>query len=262
MWALGIRDDISFALEGLWLRLGELADAGSDRFEDLRDEVAVRYEELEPRTLLAVGAATVVVAAGLYFVQGSGEDPTATGVSEPVVVQPPAAPIEQEKVPAAPEPPASAAVIGEATLLERPGFSLALPNGWREIDPPEGASFAAASPDGLADATLWITEAPKLSFARFEEQSLERLAQLAPDARVISRSEGPTPETTVVELAAGSAGASADAPYRVTLRAGGPYRYYFATSLRQDAPADLVGDTELLRGTLRPDVAADEMKLP
>ena len=42
--------------------------------------------------------------------------------------------------------------------------------------------------DGKADATLFVTEAPKLSFARFEEQSLARLAQLAPDARVIARS--------------------------------------------------------------------------
>lgn len=258
MRALSIRDDISFAFEGLWLRAGELADDFADRAEDFRDEIAVRREMIDvPAWVPALIAASVVLG-GLYLIQGSGDDPVVPAAE--TAARP--APVDEIAVPLSPAPPGDSAVVGDATLVERPGFSLALPDGWLEIDPPEGASFAAVSGDGQADATLWITEAPRLSFARFEEQSLAQLEELAPDARVIARSEGPTPETTIVELAAGSEGASADAPYRVTLRAGGPYRYYFGTSLRQDAPAELVGDTELLRGTLRPEVAAEGLRLP
>lgn len=239
MRPLDLRDDIGFALEGAWLRLAEAGDWAAER-----------YESLTLPRWVPLAVAAVAIAVGLYAIQGSGESPTTIAANQPVAATP-----TPEAAPSTGRP-----AGGDATLIERAGFSLALPHGWVETEPPAGASFAVTSPDGLADATLWITEAPKLSFARFEEQSLVRLSELSGDARVVDRSEGPTLETTIVELAAGAEGPSADAPYRVTLRAAGPYRYYLATSLRVNAPAALVGDTELLRGTLRPDVRAEAIE--
>ncbi len=43
-------------------------------------------------------------------------------------------------------------------------------------------------------------------------------------------------------------------PYRVNLRAAGPYRYYLATSIQAGAPASLLADAELIGSSLRPDV--------
>ena len=40
----------------------------------------------------------------------------------------------------------------------------------------------------------------------------------------------------------------------MTLRAAGPYRLYFATAIQPGAAAKLRGDTELLHGSLRPEV--------
>lgn len=250
MRPLDIRDDIGFALEGGRLRLAETADW-----------IAERYDSRGLPRGLPIAAAAIAVAAGLYTIQDSGESPgspTSLAPAEPSAPLPGAAPVP------------AVSSQSDATLYEGPGFSLALPNGWVESEPAAGAAFAAVSADGLADATLVITEAPKLSFARFEQQSLERLALLGGNARVVDRTVGPTPETTIVELAAGGAAGgdpagraaladppSADAPYRVTLRAAGPFRYFLATSLAADAPPTLVGDTELLRGTFRPDAPVE-----
>jgi len=43
-------------------------------------------------------------------------------------------------------------------------------------------------------------------------------------------------------------------PYRVTLRAAGPYRYYLATSIGAGAPPRLTADAELLSTSFRPQV--------
>lgn len=227
------RDDLAFAREGVSLHFAETGDWVADR---------IGLPPL-PRWLPIAGAA-IAVGGGLYLIQGDGEAPApaATTAARPAVTN-------------SAQPANAMLASGAATLVKGAGFSLALPAGWVETTPPADATFAAVSADGLADATLWITEAPKLSFARFEGESLIQLAKLSADARLVHRIRGPSLETSVVELAAGAEGASADAPYRVTLRAAGPYRYYLATSLDGNAPATLVGETELLRGTLRPDVA-------
>ena len=81
--------------------------------------------------------------------------------------------------------------------------------------------------------TLWVERDAGLSFQEFEARSLDQLEALAGSARVVERVAAPTPEGTVVRLAA-------DAPpnspaYEVTLRAAGPYRYYLATTVQPDA---------------------------
>ena len=149
----------------------------------------------------------------------------------------------------------NAADAGEAKFISQPGYSLALPDGWSKSEPPEGAVFAAQSDDGLADATLWIERDSKLSFDEFEQRSLAQLAEIGTDPRVVDRVEGPTIESTIVQLQADTEGADGgSAPYRVTLRAAGPYRLYFATAIQPGAAAKLRGDTELLHGSLRPEV--------
>ena len=71
--------------------------------------------------------------------------------------------------------------------------------------------------------------------------------------------EGSTLETSIAELKAevplegGLAG-----PYRVTLRAAGPYRYYLATSIGAGAPPRLLADAELLSASFRPNVEVDQ----
>ena len=76
-------------------------------------------------------------------------------------------------------------------------FSLALPEGWERIDPPAGATFAAVAADGGADATLWITEDPKLEFPTFITESLRQLETLAGSARVVERVPAPTADGTI-----------------------------------------------------------------
>ena len=112
----------------------------------------------------------------------------------------------------------------DTEFVRESSFSLALPAGWERIEPPAGATFAAVAADGGADATLWIKQDPKLDFPSFISQSLTQLEALAGSAQIVDRTPAPTPESTVVRLAA-------DAPegqptYEVTLRVAGPYRYY------------------------------------
>ena len=110
------------------------------------------------------------------------------------------------------------------------------PTGWERIDPPAGATFAAVAADGGADATLWITEDPKLDFPTFVSQSLapardarrlgaDRRARAGADAgghrRPARRRRAPR----------------ASRPTRSTLRVAGPYRYYLATTVQPDASA-------------------------
>ena len=87
-------------------------------------------------------------------------------------------------------------------FVSESSFSLALPAGWQRVDPPAGATFAAVAAAGGADATLWITQDPKLDFPIFVSQSLEQLKTLAGSAQVIERTPAPTAEGTIVRLAA------------------------------------------------------------
>ena len=137
-------------------------------------------------------------------------------------------------------------------FVSESSFSLALPAGWQRVDPPAGATFAAVATAGGADATLWITQDPKLDFPTFVSQSLEQLKTLAGSAQVIERTPAPTAEGTVVRLAA-------DAPagqpsYEVTLRVAGPYRYYLATTVQPDASPEVVDGVDLITGSFTPEL--------
>jgi len=216
-------DRISFAAEGLWLRVTDLFDA-------------LRHRRLG--LPIAGGALALLLLLVVLVVAGGGESGTETTDS--------ATPVSQA------EPPS---VINDPQFLEEKGFSIALPDTWRRTKPPEGASFAAVSDDGLGEATLWVDRNPKLDFDEFVDQSLAGLEGLGDNAEVTDRVDGPTEETSIAVLKAdvpvdgGVAG-----PYRVTLRAAGPYRYYLATSIGAGAPPRLVADAELLSTSFRPQV--------
>lgn len=214
-------DRISFAAEGLWLRI-------ADGFDVLRSR----------RWGLPLAGGVVVVVVVLIVALGGGEKESA-----------PAPPAAQS------EPPS---VISDPQFVEEEGFSIALPDSWQRTKPPEGASFAAVSDDGLGEATLWVDRDPKLDFDDFVDQSLAGLEGIGEDARITDRVDGPTPETSIAVLEAevpvdgGIAG-----PYRVTLRAAGPYRYYLATSVGAGAPPRLAADAELLSASFRPQVEVE-----
>ena len=213
-------DRISFAAEGVWLRTADAADA-------------IRHSRLG---LAIAGAVAVAVAVVAVVLVGGGEPGSEATTAAPVQLEPPS-------------------VISDPQLVEEKGFSIAVPDAWHRTKPPEGASFAAASDDGLGKATLWVDRDPKLDFDEFVDQSLAGLEGLGDNAEVTDRVDGPSPETSIAVLEAdvpvdgGVAG-----PYRVTLRAAGPYRYYLATAIGAGAPPRLVADAELLSTSFRPQV--------
>jgi hypothetical protein len=179
----------------------------------------------------SVPLAVLGVIAGLALLQGSDSTPTPSAAAS------------------------RSATADNAKFIEQPGYSLALPAGWKRTQPPNGAVFAAESRDGMADATLWIERAPGLSFERFERRSLEQLSELGGNARVVDRVEGPTVETSIAELRADAPVADGvTAPYRVTLRAAGPFRHYLVTVTQPGAGSGVLGDVELIHGSLRPEV--------
>ncbi len=216
-------DRISFAAEGVALRVGDL------------------YDELRYRRygLPLAGLAVALVVGGLIVIVAGGSGSDRKG-SRPTA---PLAPVE---------PPSA---VSASQFVQERGFSIALPDNWRRTKPPEGASFSARSDDGLGESTLWVDRDPKLDFKMFIDQSLAGLEQLGENATVSDRVDGPTIETSIAELQAdvpldgGLAG-----PYRVTLRAAGPYRYYLATSIGAGAPPRLLADAELLGASFRPQV--------
>ncbi len=216
-------DRISFAAEGAWLRAGDLFDA-------------LRHRRWG---LPLAGAVLALIAAGLVVLIGGGDSGSERSGGR-------AAPVARL------EPPS---VISDPQFVEEKGFSIALPDSWRRTRPPEGASFSARSDDGLGEVTLWVDRDPKLGFEEFIDQSLAGLEGLGENAEVTDRVDGPTIETSIAVLAAdvpvdgGAAG-----PYRVTLRAAGPYRYYLATSIGAGAPPRLIADAELLSASFRPQV--------
>jgi hypothetical protein len=182
-------------------------------------------------TLLSIPIAAAAVIVGLILIQGSdGQAPE----SQPADT-------------------AGAVENGDAQLIRQPGWSLALPDGWRQVDGPTGSAFAAVADDGSGDATLWIERDPSLSFAEFEARSMEQLRELTGTAGVVERSAGPTPEKTIVRLQADAPpGSGTFAPYTVTLRASGPYRYYLSTSLQPGAPKEADDAIELIHNSFLP----------
>lgn len=207
--------------------------------------------------LATIPVAAALVIGGLFVLQGGDDSPTsASNDGPPSVVEgddlssiPPATAGDQTGVPA---PATDSAPAGDAAeLVSGTTYSLALPKGWEQVDPPSGATFSAAAPNGEADATLWITRDPKLEFPTFVSQSLAQLEALAGSANIVERVPAPTEEGTIVRLAA-------DAPpgqpsYAVTLRVSGDYRYYLSTTVQPDASAEAVQGADLIAGSFTPE---------
>ena len=189
---------------------------------------------------LSVPLAAAAVVGGLLLVQGN--DRAESGSSAPAA--------DADAAQARPGAIAHAEGAGEARLVRRSTFTLALPAGWKRAHAAAGATFAAAAPGGAAEATLWIDRVPRLDFSELEARSLEQLRRLAASAHVVDRSVGPTAEGAVVRLAADNPPGSPD--YEVTLRASGPYRYYLATTLQSQAPAAVARGVDLIHGSLVP----------
>jgi len=142
-----------------------------------------------------------------------------------------------------------------AKLVSDAGYSLALPTGWKQVNPPDGAVFAAEATDGSADATLWIERAPGLSLKEFESRSLDQLDEIAENPRVVDRVNAPTIEGSIVELRGDTPVADGlTTPYRVTLRGAGPFRHYLATAQQPGAEPTVVADIEIMHNSLRPEV--------
>jgi hypothetical protein len=192
--------------------------------------------------LATIPVAAIAVIAGLLLLQGGGSDETDTPFagSAPVVEKPSGG----EGSGGGAGKPASASFVRESS------FSLALPAGWERTPPADGATFAAATDGGDADATLWVERDPGLSFAEFEASSLDTLKGLAGSARVVERVAAPTADGTIVHLAADAPAGSPQ--YEVTLRAGGPYRYYLATTVQPDASDRAADGAELIHGSFQP----------
>lgn len=183
--------------------------------------------------------AALAVVGALLLVQG-GEDEAPPGGVPPT-----------GKIASGAEP---ATTPGEATFVAQPGFSVAMPPGWEQTALQNDAAFSAAATDGGADATLWIERAPKLSFAEFESRSLEQLRSLTGNAEVIERITAPTGDGTVVRLRADAPEETGvSAPYDVTLRAAGPFRYYLATTVQPGASRQARDGADLIHGSFIPE---------
>ncbi len=211
-----LRDRILYVAEAIAL-------GAADLFDLIRDRLAV--------TLALVAGAAALIALLVIAPWGDSGGAGATADAGPD-------PIE---------------IATASQFVHGRGFSLALPEGWRRADPPRGAAFAAVSKDGLGETTLWVSRRPRLDFDAFVEQSLRGLERLGSDATVADRVDGPTLETSIAELRATvSRAGRAASPYRVTLRAAGPYRYYLATTIAGNSPPRLLAEAELLSSSLRP----------
>lgn len=192
---------------------------------------------------LSIPVAAVAVVAALAALQGSDQKDLPFAGDVPAATQPePAAAREQ--------PGAAKGGDGSASFVRESSFSLALPAGWQRTSPKGGATFAAASSEGDAEATLWVERDAELSFGEFEGRSLDQLEALAGSARVVDRVTAPTPEGTIVQLAADPPPGSP--AYEVTLRAAGPYRYYLSTTVEPDASAAATDGADLIHGSFVP----------
>jgi hypothetical protein len=146
---------------------------------------------------------------------------------------------------------AKASVPADAQLVAESTYSLALPAGWDRVKPGAGATFAAVSADGTADATLWIQSDPKLDMATFEASSLEQLKTLAGSAEVTDRKIGPSVESSTIVLAPKDVPEGAPT-YEVVLRGAGDNWYYLATTHQAGAPADALAGVDLIQGSFLP----------
>ena len=197
--------------------------------------------------IASVPLAAAAVIGGLLLIQGAGDDPAQTPASDATAANSAAA------KPGASDPGATKANIADsASLIQGSSYTLALPAGWDRVDPGGGATFSAASADATADATLWIEEKPSLDFPTFIQRSLAQLEGLAGSARVVERVPAPTPEGTIVRLAADAPPGQPTA--EVLLRAAGPYRYYLLTTTQPGASREALDGVELISGSFTPTV--------
>lgn len=181
---------------------------------------------------LSLPLAAAAVIGALILIQGGGGEPEGHSTS---TAKPAAAPKSEQG--------------GE--LVKGSSYTLALPDGWKRTTPENGATFAAAAQGGGAEANLWVRRDPSLSFSQFETQSLSQLSEATGrDAKVIDRTTAPTAEGTIVTLQADSPPGAPD--YEVTLRSGGPYRYYLATTVEPDASKTAGDGAELIRSSFVP----------
>lgn len=190
---------------------------------------------------LPLAAAAVILV--LILVQGGGSEPDTQTTASPIPAVPPAGPGAGQQADASKS-------RGGGELVQGSSYTLALPDGWVRTDPPSGAAFAAEAQGGGGEATLWVHRDPNLSFPEFESRSLAQLRQVAGSAKVTDSTTAPTAEGTIVTLAADS---PPNAPnYEVTLRIGGPYRYYLATTVEPDASQTAAEGAELIRSSFVP----------
>ncbi len=237
------RDRLAIASDETRDRLALTAGETRERIADASDRARLHGAELieiaRGRLGFVLAALAALVVSGFVVAGAAGGDGGMRTTSNP----------ESAAAPAAAGP-----VIGP-TLVQERGYSLSLPEDWVRTDAPDGAVFAAASPDGAAQTTLWVERNPNLDFDGFVQQSLGGLVTLGDDARITDRVDGPTIETSSAELRADVALDGEPAgPYRVNLRAAGPYRYYLATSIQPGASPALLADAELIGSSLRPEV--------
>lgn len=227
------------------LRAGETRERIADASDGMRLRFAEAGEIARTRFALVLGVLAAVVAGGFLVAQGAGGDD-----SEPVA--------ETGSVAAA-----AASPVTGASLVKERGFTLSLPAGWIRSDAPDGAIFSAQSADGAAQATLWVERNPDLDFDGFVQESLGGLDSLGDDARITDRVDGPSIESSSAELRAEvPLDGLPPGPYRVNLRAAGPYRYYLATSIEPGSSPSVLADAELLGSSLRPEVRLQGVDSP
>jgi len=198
---------------------------------------------------LSIPVAAAVVIVALILIQGSGSDDQSSSPATPTA--PPASDANAGGSHASTaSAPASAPGGKGGQLVRGSSYTLALPHGWTQTTPQNGATFQASATGGDASATLWVTRDPGLSFSQFQSQSLDQLRQAAGSAEVTGTTPGPTPDATIVTLAPHpKAGAPA---YEVTLRVDGPYRYYLATTVDANASRDAADGAGLIRSSFVP----------
>jgi hypothetical protein len=199
---------------------------------------------------LTLPVAALCVFAILTFL--NGDDAPAPDTSSSAAVA------EPEPVAARPDTkaakgngPEKAAVPADAQFVAESTFSLALPAGWDRVKPAAGATFAAVSADGMADATLWIQNDPKLDFAAFEASSLAQLETLTGSARVVERNIGPSAQSSSLTLAPKDVPAGSPT-YEVVLRSAKDNWYYLATTYQAGAPSEAVEAVDLVQGSFLP----------
>lgn len=203
--------------------------------------------------LVSIPLAAFAVVAGLALLQGGGESPATQAVLQSsAATEVPAQPGESAEAATSEAGKPEGKPAKNTKLVRGSTYSLALPAGWQRTAPVGGATFAAEAPNAEADVQLWIEEDPKLDFPTFISQSLTQVEALTGSARIVERIPAPTPEATVVRLAA-------DAPagqptYEVTLRVAGPYRYYLAGSVQPDASPEAADGVELIAGSFTPEL--------